>query len=97
MRLTPRSTSRCALADIGSHWCDMIEHVTGLRITSLCADLQTSHTTRKRPKGSGLSADFRVFAAAEIVGAQVSTAWDTSFDAELGKTVSYPYEDHHLV
>ena len=39
-----------ALADIGSHWCDMAEHVTGLRITSLCADLQTFHKTRKRPK-----------------------------------------------
>ncbi len=41
-----------ALADIGSHWCDMIEHVTGLRITSLCADLQTFHKTRKKPTGS---------------------------------------------
>jgi predicted dehydrogenase len=39
------------LADIGSHWCDMAEHVTGLRITSLCADLQTFHKTRKQPKG----------------------------------------------
>ena len=43
--------SRC-LADIGSHWCDMAEHVTGQRITSLCADLQTFHITRKRPKVS---------------------------------------------
>ena len=43
--------SRC-MADIGSHWCDMIEHITGLRITALCADLQTFHKTRKRPKGA---------------------------------------------
>jgi predicted dehydrogenase len=42
--------SRC-LADIGSHWCDMAEHVTGQRITSVSADLQTFHKTRKRPKG----------------------------------------------
>jgi predicted dehydrogenase len=28
--------SRC-LADIGSHWCDGVEHVTGKRITSVCA------------------------------------------------------------
>jgi predicted dehydrogenase len=42
--------SRC-LADIGSHWCDMAEHVTGQRITSVCADLQTVHKTRKQPKG----------------------------------------------
>jgi predicted dehydrogenase len=42
--------SRC-MADIGSHWCDMAEHITGLRISSLCADLQTFHKTRKKPKG----------------------------------------------
>ena len=42
--------SRC-LADIGSHFCDMAEHVTGLRITSVCADLQTVHKVRKQPKG----------------------------------------------
>ncbi len=41
-----------AFADIGTHWCDMVEHITGLRIASLCADLQTFHTTRKKPKGS---------------------------------------------
>jgi predicted dehydrogenase len=43
--------SRC-LADIGSHWCDGVEHVTGKRITSVCADLQTFHPTRKRPKAA---------------------------------------------
>lgn len=39
-----------AMADIGSHWFDMVEHVTGLRVSSLCADLQTFHTVRKQPK-----------------------------------------------
>jgi len=43
--------SRC-MADIGSHWFDMAEHVTGLRVTSLCADLQTFHPQRKKPKHS---------------------------------------------
>ena len=38
------------MADVGSHWFDMAEHVTGLRVTSLCADLQTFHSTRKQPK-----------------------------------------------
>src|ERR1700683_55696 len=42
-------SSRC-MADIGSHWFDMAEHVTGLHVTSLCADLQTFHPTRKQPK-----------------------------------------------
>jgi predicted dehydrogenase len=40
--------SRC-LADIGSHWCDGVEHVTGKRITEVCADLETFYKTRKRP------------------------------------------------
>jgi predicted dehydrogenase len=41
-----------SMADIGSHWFDLAEHVTGLRVSSLCADLQTFHRTRKRPKHS---------------------------------------------
>jgi predicted dehydrogenase len=41
-----------AMADIGSHWFDMAEHVTGLRVSSLCADVQTFHKTRKRPKAA---------------------------------------------
>jgi len=43
--------SRC-MADIGSHWFDMAEHITGMRVTSLCADLQTFHPMRKQPKHS---------------------------------------------
>jgi predicted dehydrogenase len=38
------------MGDIGSHWMDMIMYVTGLPITSLCADLQIFHKTRKKPK-----------------------------------------------
>src|SRR5665213_3307392 len=38
------------MADVGTHWFDMAEHVTGLRVNSLCADLQTFFPTRKRPK-----------------------------------------------
>jgi predicted dehydrogenase len=49
------------MADIGSHWCDMAEHITGQRITSLCADLQTFHKTRKRPKG-----EFETFAGKNL-------------------------------
>jgi predicted dehydrogenase len=43
--------SRC-MADIGSHWFDMAEHVTGLRVSSLVADLKTFHKTRKQPRHS---------------------------------------------
>src|SRR5439155_26754362 len=48
---TAGGPSRC-MADIGSHWFDMAEHITGLRMTTLCADLQTFHATRKQPKHS---------------------------------------------
>jgi predicted dehydrogenase len=41
-----------AMGDIGSHWMDMIQHVTGLAITEVCADLATFHSTRRRPRGS---------------------------------------------
>jgi len=39
-----------AMGDIGSHWMDMIQHLTGLKITALCAELETFLKTRKKPK-----------------------------------------------
>jgi predicted dehydrogenase len=38
------------MGDIGSHWMDMVQHLTGLPITALCADLQIVHKRRKSPK-----------------------------------------------
>ena len=38
------------VGDIGSHWMDLVQHLTGLQITALCADLQIFHKTRKKPK-----------------------------------------------
>jgi len=38
-----------AIADIGSHWMDLIEYITGLRIKDVCADFATFHKTRKKP------------------------------------------------
>ncbi|MBI3666635.1 MAG: Gfo/Idh/MocA family oxidoreductase [Acidobacteria bacterium] len=50
-RLEPEAGGQSrAMADIGSHWCDMVEHVTGLKITSLCAELAIFHPIRKKPK-----------------------------------------------
>jgi len=39
------------MGDIGSHWMDLVQHLTGLEISALCADLQIVHKTRRRPKG----------------------------------------------
>jgi predicted dehydrogenase len=43
-----------ALGDIGSHWCDLAEHVSGLRIDSVLADLTTVIPVRY---SSGASAE----------------------------------------
>jgi predicted dehydrogenase len=38
-----------AVADIGSHWMDLTEFVTGLKITGVFADFATFHKVRKKP------------------------------------------------
>ncbi|RPI24090.1 MAG: gfo/Idh/MocA family oxidoreductase [Acidobacteria bacterium] len=40
-----------AVADIGTHWLDLVQHITGLEVEAVCADLKTVHPTRLRPKG----------------------------------------------
>jgi predicted dehydrogenase len=40
-----------AVADIGTHWLDLMMWMTGSSVTELCADLATVHPTRRRPKG----------------------------------------------
>ncbi len=42
-----------ALGDIGSHWCDLAEHVSGLRIASVLADLTTVIPVRYSAGSSG--------------------------------------------
>jgi predicted dehydrogenase len=39
-----------AIADIGTHWMDMVQHITGQKITSVLADLTTFIPVRKKPK-----------------------------------------------
>lgn len=41
-----------AVADIGTHWLDLLQNITGLRVEKVCADLRTMLPTRRRPKGS---------------------------------------------
>jgi predicted dehydrogenase len=38
-----------AVADIGTHWMDLITYVTGLKIKSVFADMATFHKIRKKP------------------------------------------------
>jgi len=50
-RLVPELSGESrAVADIGSHWCDLVQFVTGQKIVRVMADLVTIHPNRKRPK-----------------------------------------------
>jgi predicted dehydrogenase len=52
-RLEPdKGGASSALGDIGSHWCDLAQHVSGLRITHVLGDISTMIPKRKKPTGS---------------------------------------------
>jgi predicted dehydrogenase len=61
------------MADIGSHFFDMAEHVTGLKVTAVCSDLQTFWPTRKQPKSGGESFSGKLGIAGETVDTPVTT------------------------
>ena len=52
-RLEPdKGGASSALGDIGSHWCDLAQHISGLRITDVLGDITTTVKKRKKPRGS---------------------------------------------
>ena len=61
-----------AVADIGTHWLDLVQTITGLRVEAVCADLHTVHPVRRRPKG-----EVQTFAGAradeELVSVEIET------------------------
>ena len=40
-----------AVADIGTHWMDLVQSITGLEAEAVFADLRTVYPVRQRPKG----------------------------------------------
>ena len=52
-RLEPeKGGASSAIGDIGSHWCDLVQHVIGQRIVEVFADLTTVIETRMKPASS---------------------------------------------
>src|SRR5206468_4555728 len=52
-RLEPdKGGESSAVGDIGSHWCDLVQHVTGRRIVEVLSDLTTVIGTRLKPAES---------------------------------------------
>lgn len=49
-RLQPEYSGESrAVADIGSHWLDLIEFITQIKVNKVCADFATFHPIRKKP------------------------------------------------
>lgn len=61
-----------AVADIGTHWLDLIGFITGLEVEELCADLRTVHPIRKPIQGS-----VETFTTLTEAGPRQSIAIDT--------------------
>lgn len=55
------SGSTRAVADIGSHWMDLAEFVTGQKIVAVNADFSTIHPVRKKPKKQVLAFSTETF------------------------------------
>ncbi len=50
-RLEPQQSGDTrAIGDIGSHWMDLAEFVTGASISEVCADFATYHPVRQKPR-----------------------------------------------
>ena len=55
-RLDPTVAGRAnVVADLGSHWCDLVQFVTGQKIVEVMAELHTCVPKRLKPKGGVLS------------------------------------------
>lgn len=73
-RLDAKSNGKLrVMGDVGSHWMDMIQHLTGLAITAVCADLAIFHKTRKRTKGPVETFSAKKAAAGEYESFPVDT------------------------
>ncbi len=63
-----------AVSDIGTHWLDLVQFISGQKIVAVCADLQTVHETRQRPIGGALTFSGEVAGETEPVSIQTEDA-----------------------
>lgn len=61
------------IADIGSHWMDLAEYVSGQKITEVCADFSTIHKTRKKPKKNILAYSTEKYSADDYEDIPINT------------------------
>ena len=61
------------MADIGSHFFDMAEHVTGLKVTEVASDFQIFWPTRRRPASGGETFSGKLGTSGAAVDVAVTT------------------------
>jgi predicted dehydrogenase len=55
-RLDPKVAGKAnVVADLGSHWCDLVQFITGEKIVAVMAELHTCLPQRRKPKAGPLS------------------------------------------
>lgn len=86
-RLEPEiSGASRAVADIGSHWCDIIQFLTGMKIKKVFADIFTIHNTRFKPKQA-----VETFKGKEIDAS--SNADEVKINTEDGGNIIFQFEN----
>lgn len=73
------------IADIGSHWMDLAEFVSGQKITEVCADFQTIHPIRKKPNKNVLAFSTEVFAEEDYEPIPINTEDNASVMFKFSK------------
>ncbi len=63
-----------AVADIGTHWLDLVQFISGQKVVAVCADLQTVYSTRERPVGGALTFSGEVTGETESVSINTEDA-----------------------
>jgi predicted dehydrogenase len=62
-----------AVADIGTHWLDLVHAITGLEAEAVCADLLTVHPLRRRPKGEVETFSGKLGGGADLEPVEITT------------------------
>lgn len=62
-----------AMADIGTHWLDLVQFVSGRSVEAVCADLQTVFAERQRPAGGVETFSSKLSQAAETIPVAIDT------------------------
>lgn len=70
---TATSGDTRVIADIGSHWMDLAEFVSGQRIVEVCADFQTIHPFRKKPNKTVLAFSTETFSEEDYTKIPINT------------------------